>query len=303
MQELFDGQRAAFVEWLKYQWDIRFNCIRRDIDIQGSPERTIDRIVLQEKTGTLYLLEQFPESKFKVRHTVARAIEYLNQNGLAQALLYKKSNSGEFLPFFAGSCFQLSRFLDSTGIKRPDYLSSAKMGNGFASFLTRLSNASDGIENSISLEFFSIKKYIYKLFNEMEIYNYSVYKRYLPFLIFLEKEFMPIHDKLPVSFCHGDLHPLNAIWDDDRIKAVIDWEFAGIKPDLYDAANLVGCAGIENPAGLGMPMVMTFLQQVRPQKLFSEMGWPFFPDYLLALLFAWLSEWLRQKDQEMIGME
>lgn len=303
MQELFDEKRETFVEWLKYQWDINFDCIRRDIDIQGSPERTIARIIFQEKDSTLLLLEQFPESKFRVRHTVARAIEYLNQKGLTQALLYKKSNSGEFLPFFEGSCFQVSQFLDSTGIKRPDYLSSATIGGNFASFLVRLSKASEGMENSILLESFSIKKYIYKLFSEMKIYDYKVYKRYLPFLTFLEKEFMSIHDKLPVSFCHGDLHPLNAIWDNDRIKAVIDWEFTGIKPDIYDAANLVGCAGIENPEGFGMPMVMTFLQQIRQQKLFSEMGWRFFPEYLLALRFAWLSEWLRQKDKEMIEME
>ena len=58
-----------------------------------------------------------------------------------------------------------------------------------------------------------------------------------------------------------------------------------------------------NPEGFGMPMVMTFLQQIRQQKLFSEMGWRFFPEYLLALRFAWLSEWLRQKDKEMIEME
>jgi len=50
-------------------------------------------------------------------------------------------------------------------------------------------------------------------------------------------------------------------------------------------------------------MVMTFLQQIRQQKLFSEMGWQFFPEYLLALRFAWLSEWLRQEDKEMIEME
>lgn len=70
---------------------------------------------------------------------------------------------------------------------------------------------------------------------------------------------MKIHDQLPLSFCHGDLHPLNVIWYQDRIKAVIDWEFTGMNPDIYDAANLVGCAGIENPNGLGMSMVKTFL--------------------------------------------
>lgn len=68
---------------------------------------------------------------------------------------------------------------------------------------------------------------------------------------------------LSYAFCHGDLHPLNVIWMHDKIHAVIDWEFAGFKPDIYDAANLVGCAGIENPEGLSMPMVTAFLQSIR----------------------------------------
>jgi len=33
------------------------------------------------------------------------------------------------------------------------------------------------------------------------------------------------------------------------------------------------------------------------------MGLRFFPEYLLALRVAWLPEWLRQKDKEMIEME
>ncbi len=303
MQEFFDDKKEEFIQWLNRQWDIEFKCVRRDIDIQGSPERTLSRVVLQDKDGTLFLLEKFSKNKFQVRQNVAKAIEYLNNNGLKHALLCQKSNYGEFLPFFKESCFQLSLFLDSTGIKRPDYLSSSKMGKSFALFLMDLSRASVNIESKVSFESFSIKKYIYKLFSEMKIYDNSVYEKYLPFLTFLEKEFMEVHDKLPACFCHGDLHPLNVLWNHDQIKAVIDWEFTGMKPDIYDAANLVGCAGIENPNGLAMPMVMTFIKEIRSKELFSKMGWQFFPEYVLALRFAWLSEWLRKKDKQMLEME
>ncbi|MCD4718966.1 MAG: aminoglycoside phosphotransferase family protein [Desulfobacula sp.] len=303
MQEFFNDKNEEFIQWLNCQWNIEFECVRGDIDIQGSPERTLSRAVLQDKDGTLFLLEKFSKNKFQIRQNVAKAIEYLNDNGLKLALLYQKSNYGEFLPFFKDVCFQLSRFIDGTVLKRPDYLSSSKMGNSFALFLMGLSKASANIGNNISFEPFSIKKYIYKLFSEMKIYDNSAYKKYLPFLAFLEKEFMEIHDNLPVSFCHGDLHPLNIIWNHDQIRAVIDWEFAGMKPAIYDAANLVGCAGIENPDGLGMPMVMTFIKELRGKDIFSKMGWRFFPEYLLALRFAWLSEWLRKKDKQMLEME
>ncbi|MBU8850232.1 MAG: aminoglycoside phosphotransferase family protein [Desulfobacterales bacterium] len=303
MQEFSNDKNNEFIQWLNRQWNIEYECVRRDINIQGSPERTLSRVVLQDKDGILFLLEKFSKKKFPIRQNVAKSIEYLNNNGLKVALSCQKSNYGEFLPFFKDACFQLSLFCDSTGIKRPDYLSSSTMGKSFALFLIDLSRASANIGTHISFKPFSIKKYIYKLFSEMEIHDKWIHKKYLPFLAFLEKDFMKIHDKLPISFCHGDLHPLNVLWNHDQIKAVIDWEFAGIKPDIYDAANLVGCAGIENPNGLGMPMVTTFLKKMRQDNFLSGIGWQFFPEYILALRFAWLSEWLRKKDKQMLEME
>lgn len=303
MQEFFDQTDEEFIQWLHRQWNIEFKCVRQDVDIQGSPERTLSRVVFQDQVGTLFLLEKFALSKFEIRHNVAKTIEFLNRNGLTQALMYRKTTSREFLPFFKEGCFQVSPFLDSTGIKRPEYLGSSNMGASFALFLARLAKACVHIEKDLIFPCFSIKEYIYKLFREMKMYDPLMYKKFLPFLAVLEKEFMEIHDKLPVSFCHGDLHPLNVIWDKDQIKAVIDWEFTGMKPNIYDAANLVGCAGIEDPIGLGMPMVVTFIKQIRRQNLFGELEWRFFPEYVLALRFAWLSEWLRKKDEQMLSME
>ncbi len=303
MQEFFNEQKQEFIHWLNSQWNIEFDCVRRDIDIQGSPERTLSRAVFQDKGGTLFLLEKFSKDKFHIRQNIARAIEYLTNHDLKLAISCRKSNHGEFLPFFKDAHFQVSLFINSTGIKRPDYLLSSKMGENCALFLICLANVSANIERNFFCPPFSIKKYIYKLFNEMKIYDNAVYNKFSPFLLFLEKEFMDIHDKLPISFCHGDLHPLNILWNNDQILAVIDWEFAGIKPEIYDAANFVGCAGIENPDGLGMPMVMSFLKKIHQKGLFSEMGWRFFPEYILALRFAWLSEWLRKKDKQMLEME
>ncbi len=57
-----------------------------------------------------------------------------------------------------------------------------------------------------------------------------------------------------ISFCHGDLHPLNVIWGEKSIRAVIDWEFSGIKPEIYDLANMLGCLGMEDPANLFRPL-------------------------------------------------
>ncbi len=303
MNELSEIQNPDFIKWLKDQWKIQFKVVRRDFDIQGSPERTLSRAVIEDIAGKLFLLEKFPKEKFVSRQRVAKTIAHLNQNGLTQALGCERTLDNEFLPFFKGNCFQVSLFLDSTGVERPDWLTSPEIGKNMALFLIQMATASSDLMAEISFAPFSIKTYIYKLFKDMKEHNIGMYDRYSPFLEFLEQGFMDVHDSLPLQFSHGDFHPLNVIWDQTSIKAVIDWEFTGLKPDLYDSANLVGCAGIENPEGLGMPMVISFLREIRAADIISPEAWQYFPEYILALRFAWLSEWLRKNDLEMLDME
>lgn len=300
---MIDWSSTALRQWICYQWQMDIQCVRQDIDIQGSPERALSRIVMADTQGRQFLVEQFDPKKQAIRDRVARAVDFLFTHGLTRVVPYRKTVRGEFLPFFERACFQVSVFLDGTLLKRPDYLSSTAMGQNTARFLIKMAESATGMEKHLSFPRFSIKNYIHDLFRTMMIHDRLVYDRFLPVLNFLETDFMPVHDHLPFAFCHGDLHPLNIIWDKDEIRALIDWEFAGIKPDLYDAANFVGCAGIENPNGLGMDMVMTFLAKLQQTDVISEMGWRFFPEYVLALRFAWLSEWLRKKDQEMIDLE
>jgi len=33
-------------------------------------------------------------------------------------------------------------------------------------------------------------------------------------------------------------------------EALIDWEFCGLRPEMYDAALVVGCLGMEDPRSL-----------------------------------------------------
>ena len=303
MDVLSELSENRFCIWLTAQWGIRVAEVREEFQIQGSPERSLSRAVFADDRDRLFLLEKFAGEKFNVRDRVAKTLDHLNQNGLERALAAEPSVSGALLPFFDKDCFQVTRFLDSTELARPGWLSSREMGEEMAGFLISIHGASRGIELKVKYPEFSIKTYIYKLFRDMDAHNRGAYQRYLPILTFLEKGFMDVHDRLKLQFCHGDFHPLNVIWDDDRIRAVIDWEFTGIKPDCYDAANLAGCAGIEHPEGLAMPMITAFLGRIREAGIISEQGWKWFPEYILALRFAWLSEWLRKKDHEMLETE
>ena len=303
MTELFETKDPVFREWVNSLWGIEFKRVRPEFDIQGSPERSLSRAVIETIGAKLFLMEKFGREKFAVRERVCRTIDHLNGQGLSTALGGQRTITGEFLPFFKEACFQITPFLDSTGVVRPDWLASAEMGKNMGLFLIQMAGASKKIPTQIASPGFSIKTYIMKLFADMSGHEPKMYDRYAPFLEFLGQDFMGAHDQLVQTFCHGDFHPLNVLWDQNRIRAVIDWEFTGVKPDCYDAANLLGCAGIENPEGLVMPMVTTFLRQIKAAGIISPIGWQYFPEYILALRFAWLSEWLRKKDREMLELE
>jgi homoserine kinase type II len=84
---------------------------------------------------------------------------------------------------------------------------------------------------------------------------------------------------------------------------VIDWEFSGYKNELYDAANLIGCVGVEDPQSLTGGLVKSFIADMKSAKIISNISWEYLVEFIVALRFAWLSEWLRQKDSEMIRLE
>ena len=303
MDVLSELNDTEFRTWVKDHWGIRVEAVCDGVVIQGSPERSLSRAVFRGKDGNLFLMEKFAPEKIGVRQRVADTLAFLNGNGLKRAVSPEPDGNGECLPRYKKGYFQITRFLDSTALKRPDWLKSADIGQEMAGFLVDMHRAAAGISTAVTYPGFSIKTYILRLFKDMRGHAPEAHDRYLPVLRFLEKGFFAEHDRLPQIFCHGDFHPLNVIWQGETMSAVIDWEFTGIKPDSYDAANLVGCAGIEHPEGLAMPMVIRFLKEIRRNGLISDLGWTWFPEYILALRFAWLSEWLRKNDTEMLETE
>jgi homoserine kinase type II len=113
----------------------------------------------------------------------------------------------------------------------------------------------------------------------------------------------PKGDALPRAFSHGDFHPLNVIWSATGIEALVDWEFCGFRPEMYDAALLVGCIGMEDPRSLSGELVKNLIGGLRAWAGYSEASWAAFFELVLAVRFAWLADWLRRDDREMIDLE
>ena len=298
---LAELDRPGFVAWASGCWGMDFSPGQARNLIYGSPERAMSRGVVADTQGRLFLIEKFSRQAREQKQRIAGGLAALKQNGLDRILVPEVTCDGGPLGEYRGAFFQVTRFVEGTDLPRPGWLASRERGGAMASFLIDMRRCAQGL--GMPWPSFSIKAYIYKLFEDMKARHPDHHARYLPVLRFLESEFMAVHDRLPQAFSHGDFHPINVIWKDEKIRAVIDWEFTGIKPDIYDAANLLGCAGIEHPEGLAMPMVTTFLSDLYRAFAISAQGWQVLPDYVLALRFAWLSEWLRKEDQQMLDME
>jgi len=284
-------------------WQIKLKKIHKNIPIQGSPERSAFRIVLEDETGNFFVLEQLSSKSLENKKRIAATLDFLAKKNLACVQPYLASEKGEFVIEHKNKFWQLAPFIQGIELDREKYIYDKWRGPALANFLTDLHCKSKKLPSLYSRNVFSLKNYIYKLIREINLYNKEIKNEINGITYFLEIDFMSAYGKLPVTFCHGDYHPLNVIWSADNIKCVIDWEFCGYKSELYDAANLIGCIGVENPQSLTGDLIKSFIFDMKKAKIISKTSWTYLLEFIVALRFAWLSEWLRRKDTDMISLE
>ncbi|MBW1821403.1 MAG: aminoglycoside phosphotransferase family protein [Deltaproteobacteria bacterium] len=284
-------------------WDLKLKKVREDIKIAGSPERCEFRIVIEDQGDRLFICEKISHAAYEHKMRIIQTLEFLVSQNLPYVQPYILNKNREYIARNNHGLWQLTRFVDGVGLKRPEYVFHRWRGNALSDFLIKLNKKSPGIDNVFPIQSFSIKNYIYELIDTIGIHESELRISINPMVGFLEKSFMGVHDKLPQGFCHGDYHPLNVIWSTNGINAVIDWEFCGYKPEIYDVANLIGCIGMEDPESLVGDLITELIQRLRQAKLFSDLSWQYLLEFIVALRFAWLSEWLRKSDKEMIELE
>ena len=51
------------------------------------------------------------------------------------------------------------------------------------------------------------------------------------------------------------------------------------------------------------PLVDALLDRVRAAGLYQRLSWAGLPELVLAVRYAWLSEWLRRDDADMVSLE
>ncbi|MFA5321672.1 MAG: phosphotransferase [Smithella sp.] len=284
-------------------WQVRLKKLHSDILIQGSPERSLFRVVLEDINGNFFVLEKIPEKNLEHKRQIAARLDFLAKENLAHIQTYLASPNGEHIIKYKNDLWQMLPFVPGVELDREKYMHEKWRGPALAAFLIELRHKSRTMSLQNSGGVFSLSAYIYKLIREINLYNHDIKDVIENVAGFLEKDFMPVYAKLPIAFCHGDYHPLNIIWSDTDIRCVIDWEFSGYKSELYDMANLVGCVGSEDPQSLTGELIKSFIAGMKNAGFISEISWKYLVEFIVALRFAWLAEWLRRKDAEMVSLE
>jgi len=285
---------------LLQHWKLTFEKVRHDLAITGSPERCLSRIVIEDKQRRLFILEEISPHNVKRKEEIAGILCSLALQGLPAVHPSLPNTSKKFITEHYNRFWTVRPYIEGATLQRPEYVYDGWRGSPAAAFLKELKAKSVFITD-VRTPSFSIVAFIAEFLERVEKHNKELIHRITPFIEFLDTDFFAAHDKLPFCFCHGDYHPMNIVWSEDAILSVIDWEFSGYKPEIYDMSLLIGCIGMEDPAALTGPFVKHFLQGLA--HACSPFSLRYIFEFVLALRFAWLSEWLRNKDKEMIELE
>lgn len=279
-------------------WGLTFEATLPGMPIQGSPERCLDRVVIRTDAGP-FLLEELSRESVPRKSVLARRLTHLAGAGLAVAAPVS-GRDGRLVQSRNGKFWQLSPYVPGIELDRDTYWREAWRGEAMALYLADMHRAARGM--NLDEPPFDMAAYARRIEADTRRLHPRIHDR-------LVQAFATLHrglaecGHLPVVFSHGDPHPLNVIWGEDRILAAIDWEFCGPKCALYDMALVLGCVGSEGEGALDGPLAQAFLRTLRSEGLLGKEMEAHLPTWILALRTAWLAEWLRRGDTEAAEFE
>ncbi|BDQ33868.1 phosphotransferase enzyme family protein [Pseudodesulfovibrio portus] len=274
---------------------------RTDLFLPGSPERCVQRQAVEDEDGNVWMIEKLRPGQWDRREKIGILLHALAQAGLPVPA-YLPGPRGRFAPEVDGNAYHLSPYIPGDPLPQPEFIEDADRGTGLGRFLADLRGPEHAAAPFSGEPELNLEDYINELMGAMRTRRPEVREGLLPVLPALAPLF-EAWPHLPRALCQGDFHPLNVIWRGTGVAAVIDWEFCGIRPALFDAANCLGCVGIEDPPALVRGLAPALLRELRDRDRLDPDSLALLPELILALRFAWMSEWLRRGDGELADLE
>ncbi len=275
-------------------WNLVATAIRGSSLIQGSPERSLRRTVISTDSGS-YILEQIDPNKAAFRETVANLLASLSSN--VPVIPYSFAADTKAVQKEADSFWMVHPFVFHTELNRETFWESEELGRTVGNLLVSLAQ----LPTTDSLPRYSPKSYFEKLILSIGKTRIDVRKAIVPILGYLKSTILPEIESLPLAFSHGDAHPLNMLWNENKLLALIDWEFCGIRPRIYDTALVIGCVATESPQAIDAGFVKAIIDSTK--RIFTVQEQNLLAPMIVLNRFNWLSEWLRRHDEEMIRFE
>lgn len=296
-----------------------------------------------------HVAERQRHSRNAIGHMLKNIAAYYNGVPVPRALVHEERSEQELngdkkriAQYIenTGEAWQVSPFYVGIELPRPKYLQEAWRGEALGRFLKGLYTASThldhippphihmamsngiaqhGTVNSTKARHYAephnITYYVAYMAEhvrkqEILIKNPQKLEGFNRVCAHLEKDLPKALEAQVKVLAHGDLHPLNCIWGKESLVGIIDWEFCGARPLLYDMANCLGCCGFEHPSGLIGKFAMGLVETVRGDRkgkgeegFITQEEMRFLPVMVMASRFAWLSEWCKKRDYDMLAME
>lgn len=281
------------------QWGLEDAELLEEPADEGSPARVIFRQALRTSNGEIYILECLSPEKLTSRLKQAQMLLMLQIHHFKEVPAWLPTLDGNLGFQYANAFWQLRKWIPGVPLPRENYAGDSWRGRACADLLVKLKEKSSGIP---AIEHFELGHYISHLMRHIRVHNPALYSDLQPILEALEP-FFRMETGFPVHFCHGDFHPLNIIWGDQQIKALIDWEFCGFKLEAYDLANMLGCIGMDAPENLTNGMALELVRTLNGKNFLSKDSWYWLPEIIAAQRFAWMREWCFGHDREMMVQE
>lgn len=193
----------------------------------------------------------------------------------------------------------LTPYIKGLTLNRRTYWKESWRGEALGAMISRLSQWNSPLKEPVFDQVHFIETLKNKIYRDQPKWLPELE----PVLDYVEKKVLPLVKASPLCFNHGDPHPLNLLWGNRCILGLVDWEFAGQKPLLYDAALAMGCVGSEGPQALTGPFNRGLFKAMTQSGFFRESTLNSMTDLILASRFSWLNEWMRHQDEAMQNQE